>query len=116
MSINSYPSRSRWHIALVGLAIAFLLATLACVGSNVVVVHQRLSRRPIVWHAGRLALSAEFTVTPQCAPLAQTCWVQHPRRRPIYFSTWVYLSTPPHVPWRLSKWHLLVIRVGREET
>ena len=115
MSPAPLPGRSRLSLALMTIAGALVLATLTCAGSNAAVVHQRLSRGTIVWHAGRLAVSAELTVNPYCAPLAQTCWVQHPRRRPIYFSTWVYLSSPPHVPWRLSKWHLIVIPVGREE-
>ncbi len=107
--------RGRWAAALGVMATAGLLAALTCAGGNAVAAHQRLSRGPVVWHAGRVALSAEITNNPHCAPLAQTCWVQHPRRRPLYFSTWVYLSTPPQVPWRLSKWHVILIHVGYEQ-
>ncbi len=113
---NTLPRKhGRWPAVLLVLATASMLAALTCAGGNAVAAQQRLSRGPFVWHAGRVALSAEITGNPHCAPLAQTCWVQHPRRRPLYFSTWVYLSTPPHVPWRLSKWHVILIQVGYEE-
>jgi hypothetical protein len=115
MSTAPFSDSRRLKLTLLTLAGVLLLTALTCGGSNAAVLHHRLTRGTIVWHAGRLSLSAELTVSPQCAPLAQTCWVQHPRRRPIYFSTWVYLSTPPNVPWQLSKWQLIVIPVGREE-
>ena len=115
MSHASPHGRSRWPAVLITIAVACLLAALTCAGGNAAAMVQRLSRGPIVWHAGRLALSAEITVSPHCAPLAQTCWVQHPARRPRYFSAWAYLSTPPNVPWQLTKWHLIVVPIGREE-
>jgi hypothetical protein len=107
----------RLHVTLAAAAVAIVLfaSALTCAGGNALAFHRRLSQRPIVWHAGRLAVSAEITVNPGCAPLAQTCWVQHPAGRPRYFSAWVYRSTPPNIPWQLSKWHVLVVRVGREE-
>jgi hypothetical protein len=114
VSNPSLAARHRWVATLLVVATTLLLAALTCAAGNAVTVHQRLNRGPIIWHAGRLAVSAEITTAPHCAPLAQTCWVQHPARRPRYFSTWVYLSTPRTVPWRLSKWHVIVFRVGRE--
>ena len=96
-------------------ALALFASMLACAGGNAVSFHRRLSQRPIIMRAGRLLVSAEFTVNPGCAPLAQTCWVTHPVGRPRYLSAWVYLATPPNVQWHLSKWHVLVVPVGREE-
>jgi hypothetical protein len=94
--------------------IAVFAATLACVGGNVLSIQTRLNQRPIIWQVGRLYVSAELTVNPGCAPLAQTCWVQRPIGRPRYLSTWVYLAAPPSEPWHLSKWHMLVVPVGRD--
>jgi hypothetical protein len=109
--------RSR-HLSFSCAAVAVVVlaaSTLTCASGNAATFHKRLSQRPIVWQAGRLSVSAELTVNPGCAPLAQTCWVTHPAGRPRYFSAWIYLSTPPHAPWHLSKWHVFVIKVGREE-
>jgi hypothetical protein len=114
--MTSTPHAKRLALTLATLALLALFASiLACAGGNAVTFHRRLSQRPIIVRAGRLLVSAEVTVNPGCAPLAQTCWSTHPVGRPRYFSAWVYLHTPPSLPWHLSKWHVLVVPVGREE-
>ena len=68
MSNTLLRRRGRWPAALLVMVTTGVLAALTCAGGNAVAAHQRLSRGPVVWHAGRVALSAEITNNPHCAP------------------------------------------------
>ena len=112
MANTANVRRLTWITAMLT-ALAVVAATLACASGYAISFSRRINQRPVVWQLGRVSISAEFTVNPGCAPLAQTCWVQRPLGRPRYFSAWVYVTTPPNEPWHLSKWHVLVIPAGR---
>ena len=106
--------RLTWRLS-IGLTMAVMLMGLLCVAGNAFVFQQQVVRRVVVVHVGQWALSAEVTDNPQCAPLAETCWVSHYRAgRQRYFSTWVYRTSPPNVPWQLERWHVIDVGLGRE--
>jgi hypothetical protein len=107
-------ARLTWHIS-IGLIMAAMLMGLLCVASSAFAFHQQVIRKVMVVQVGQWLLSAEVTYNPQCAPLAETCWVSHYRSgRRRYFSTWVYRTTPPNVPWKLERWHVIDLSLGRE--
>ena len=91
---------------------ACLLASLACLASSGLAWNHNLTRRPFVVQAGRMILTAEFTIDPSCASLAEDCMSHHRPKRYRYFSVWLYRTTPPTVPWQITYWHLIDLRVG----
>lgn len=92
---------------------ACLVAALVCVSGSALAWNQSITRRPIVVHVGRLILTAELTIDPTCASLAEDCLIHHRPNRYRYFSMWLYLTTPPNVAWQITDWHLFAVRVGR---
>ena len=106
-------NRAAWRVSVV-VVVACLLMALACIGANLVMWGRRLGVRPVVLHVGRVALSAEITDNPSCAPLTKSCWVLPAGNRAKYFSVWVYMTTPQGVEWHISDWHAIVLRLGPE--
>lgn len=104
--------RRAWRI-IIGLVLAGMLMAFMCVGSTALAFRQLVSRRVVVVHVGRLILTAELTIDPTCASLAEDCLARHRPNRYRYFSMWAYLTTPPTVPWQIKYWHLITVRVGR---
>ena len=98
---------------IIGLVMASMLMALLCAGSTALAFRQQVNRRVVVVHVGRLILTAELTIDPTCASLAQDCLARHRPNRYRYFSMWAYLTTPPTVPWQINYWHLIAFRVGR---
>ena len=107
------PSVRRVLPVSIAVIAACLVAALVCVGSSGFAWNQSITRRPIVVHVGRLILTAELTIDPSCASLAEDCLSHHRPNRYRYFSMWAYLTTPPTVPWQITYWHLIAFRVGR---
>jgi hypothetical protein len=104
--------RRAWRIT-IGLLMAGMLMGLLCVGSTAFAFRQQFNRGVVVVHVGRLILTAELTIDPTCASLAEDCLSHHRPNRYRYFSMWAYLTTPPTVPWQITYWHLITFRVGR---
>ena len=104
--------RRAWRIA-IAVLVGCIFTVLLCVGSTAFAFRQQVNRRDVVVHVDRLILTAEVTIDPTCASLAEDCMAHHRPNRYRYFSMWAYLTTPPTIPWQITYWHLLAFRVGR---
>ena len=107
------PHDRRARRITIGLVMAGMVMVLLCAGSTAFAYRQQVNRRVVVVHVGRLILTAELTIDPACASLAEDCMAHHRPNRYRYFSMWAYLTTPPTIPWQITYWHLLAFRVGR---
>ena len=97
-------------VAIVGIC---LLAVLGCLAVNLVTWGRRLSARPVVLHVRDVALSAEITDNPSCAPLTDSCWVLPAGNRAKYLSIWVYIVTSHSAGMDISEWHVIALRLSR---
>ena len=107
-----FPFRFHPH-QIAGLALG-LLGLLLAAGVCLMLLSwgRQLAMRTVVLHVGPLALSAEITDNPGCAPLSQTCWVRHAAPRPKYFSVWVYQLRPQARGTQLIDRHVLALRLS----
>jgi hypothetical protein len=106
-------SRRAVWLPAITVGIVCLSLALSCL-SSLAMLDRRISLRPIVLHLDRVALSAEITVDPSCAPLVRVCWVHQPDRRAKYLSVWVYMTHEQRGNWQISSWQIITLRLGLE--